>query len=519
MLIAQPALIFTMPVTSIIIPDSAFGLVCLEKRFGAGQNPTGNPIGGGEGYSDIVTPMDSQVRYPVTTRDELLVALKNADSGDVVYIDANAQIDLTNTPEVIIPAGVTLAGNRGAVNTTGAAVYSFTTGEPGEYTLWGLVSVADENDSSFWVRVDGKEGRLWDLEPKSDWYWSREGTYNLSAGHHTLTIRQQEDGSKLDGFLITDEPGYVPVTVMGGQHIWIEAESGAPSPPVEIERNLTASGGMCIVVPKGAGMGEPPVSPGGLIYQSSATGSGPDTDRYTTMFKVTGQNVRITGLRLQGPDNSTSSPQRFAIFSTARNLEVDNCEIFGWGYAGVALFRTGGVSDMKIGGYIHHNYIHHCQRSDLGYGVEVGQGGEGLIEANKFDYCRHAVAGTGDVNNGYEVCYNIFGPNFPMSNTAHVVDMHGVSTPSGNVAGDRLVIHHNTFEAISTTDYSIAIRGIPRTGAYIDHNWIKYTGAPIGRTGVTTSQLNVRMYIGENKGPSGQILTTLQQRIFSTSLA
>ena len=347
-----------------------------DEVYGADANPTGNPIGGGNGYSNTISRDDPRVKYIVDTQSELLSALQNARSGDVIYVEGNANIDMNGHFSVLVPDGVTIASNRG------------------------------------------------------------------------------ENGS-----------------------------------------------------------------PGGRIYQSSTTGSGPDTDWYTTMFKVTGQNVRITGLRLQGPDNSTSSPQRFAIFSTARNLEVDNCEIFGWGYAGVALFRTGGVSDMKIGGYIHHNYIHHCQWRGLGYGVEVGQGGVGLIEANKFDYCRHAIAGTGDVNNGYEVCYNIFGPNFPMSNTAHVVDMHGVSTPSGNVAGDRLVIHHNTFEAISTTDYSIAIRGIPRTGAYIDHNWIKYTGAPIGRTGVTTSQLNVRMYIGENKGPSGQILTTLQQRIFSTSLA
>ncbi|WP_332450731.1 carbohydrate-binding protein, partial [Methanoculleus sp.] len=171
---------------------------------------------------------------------------------------------------------------------------------------------------------------------------------------------------------------------------------------VEENANIDMNGRFSVQIPAGvtiaSNRGENG-SPGGRIYQSSGSGTGPDW--YTTMFKVTGQNVRITGLRLQGPDNSMSSPQRFGIFSTARNLEVDNCEIFGWGYAGIAIFGTAG-SDMKTGGYIHHNYIHHCQTSGLGYGVEVGQGGVCLIEANKFDYCRHAIAGTGDVNNGYE---------------------------------------------------------------------------------------------------------------------
>ncbi len=116
---------------------------------------------------------------------------------------------------------------------------------------------------------------------------------------------------------------------------------------------------------------------------------------------------------------------------------------------------------MKSGGYFHHNNIHHCQMNGLGYGIIVANGSASLIEANYFDYCRHAIVGDGHVNNGYEVRYNLFGYNFPKSNNAHVVDMHGVSTASGNVAGDRLIIHHNTFEAISTTDYCIAVRGDP----------------------------------------------------------
>ncbi len=490
-----------------------------QPAFGAESNPTGSSIGGGYAYHDIVTPTDSAVNYTVTTADELLTALQSAGQGDVVYIDEMANINLTDTPEVVIPAGVTLASNRGARSTVGSAVYSFNIGKQGDYVLWGLASAPQENGKSFWVSVDGEESRHWNLERGSNWSWNREGSHNLSSGQHTLVIRWRENESKLDRLFITADSGLVPDAAIKehaeGDRIWLEAESGVTSSPMRKISDPTASGGMCISVLESSRMDETPISPGGRIFLMRANNS-----RYPTALIAGGENIRITGIRLEGPDITTESvnPPALGIYASYR-MEVDNCEIWGWSGAGIGVYRTGGGSDMKSGGYFHHNNIHHCQMNGLGYGIIVANGSVSLIEANYFDYCRHAIAGDGHVENGYEVRYNVFGYNFPESNNAHRIDMHGVSTASGNVAGDRLIIHHNTFEAISTTDYCIAIRGIPRTGAYIDHNWIKYTGDPIGRTGVTTSQLNTRMYIGENKGPNGQILSTLSQRIISTSLS
>ncbi|WP_164913656.1 right-handed parallel beta-helix repeat-containing protein [Methanoculleus taiwanensis] len=517
-LVVQSALTLATATSRAAAPESAFVSADQEKAFGAESNPTSNPIGGGDGYGEIITPIDPQVNSTVTTRDELLTALRNADSGDVIYIDGNAVIDLTDTPTVTIPSGVTLASNRGAENGAGSTIYSFTIEEPGEYTLWGLVSAPDENDNSFWVRMNSEETRRWDMEPGFDWHWIREGTHNLSAGQQTLTVQWREDGAKLDQILITAVPTYVPETNVETQNeagdIRIEAESGTLSPPMEREPDPTASGGAYITVPEGTGMGDPPISPGGRISVEAAD------PQHPVALIAGGEQVRITGLRIEGPDTTIEGigHPAYGIYSAYRNLEVDNCELFSWSGAAISIYRTAGVSDMKTGGYVHHNYIHHCQMSGLGYGVEVGQGGVCLIEANTFDYCRHAIAGTGHVDNGYEVRYNLFGPNFPASNNAHVVDMHGIATASGNVAGNKLIIHNNTFKAISTTSYCIAVRGIPKSGAYIDYNWIEYTGAPIGRTGVTSDQINTRMYIGANKGPSGEILTTLQQRIISTSL-
>ena len=85
-------------------------------------NPTGEPIGGQVGYSHIISPEDAD--FLVFSRADLLNALHAAQSGQVVYIDDDAEIDLTNDQDVIIPAGVTLASGRGREGSQGGLIYS-----------------------------------------------------------------------------------------------------------------------------------------------------------------------------------------------------------------------------------------------------------------------------------------------------------------------------------------------------------------------------------------------------------
>ena len=319
-----------------------------QNVYGADANPTGSPVGGGNGYKNIVSK--SNAKSIVSTKSELLSALQNARSGDVIYVEGNANIDMSGSYEIRIPAGVTLASNRG------------------------------EGDAA-----------------------------------------------------------------------------------------------------------------GGRIYQSSGSGS-------SAMFRIGGEHVRITGLRIEGPDMTSNSPTVVAMISSYRNLEVDNCEIFGWGNAAIGLIGTGG-SNMKTGGYIHHNYIHHNQNVGLGYGVSVASGAVALVEANYFDYCRHAIAGAGNAGDGYEARYNICGQNW-FGISPHNFDMHGKPNPSGSgtIAGDTIRIHHNTFLG-TTSDMPtcIAIRGVPRDGAYIDHNWFYFTrDAPVWQTGGKTGISVTNNLIGSN---------------------
>ncbi len=294
--------------------------------FGAELNPTGNPIGGGEGYSDIVTRDDPRVRYVVANRDELLQALSQAKSGDVVYLEESAAIDLTGRESGIgIPEGVTLASNRG--------------------------------------------------------------------------------------------------------------EKG---------------------------------SPGGRIFYTSSDGDDPNF--IFRALQAEGRDVRITGLRLEGPFKDTRRHNLvIGIHSTSPALEVDNCEIFGWSYAGIALQRTG----PENGGYFHHNHIHHCRTNGYGYGILIGDQSFAQIEANAFDYTRHCISGSGMAGDGYEARFNTISD----TQTSAAFDMHGDPKGSG-IAGAYIHIHHNTF--FTRTSYAIAIRGIPSEGARIHNNWFS-TPNPVGQ--------------------------------------
>ena len=87
--------------------------------FGYAANPTGNPIGGGAGYTRIIAGTEASVKYGVSTKAELLAALKSAKAGETVFVKGTAVIDMTGTPSVTIPAGVTLASNRGLAGSAG----------------------------------------------------------------------------------------------------------------------------------------------------------------------------------------------------------------------------------------------------------------------------------------------------------------------------------------------------------------------------------------------------------------
>jgi hypothetical protein len=203
-----------------------------------------------------------------------------------------------------------------------------------------------------------------------------------------------------------------------------------------------------------------------------------DALKTLAMIRATGPDVRITGLRIRGPnpkrylDHHRRSfskdgrgreyyyklPTSNGITTKYRHIEVDNCEISGFSHAGVDLVTAEGH-------HIHHNHIHHCQYQGLGYGV-CHNTASSLIEHNLFNWNRHSIAGTGRPGNSYVARHNVeLGVSL-----SHCFDMHGGRDRKDgtDIAGTSIEIYNNTFLAQQTP---VVIRGVPEDKCEVHHNW------------------------------------------------
>ena len=107
-------------------PDSA--VACDAPRVDTSSPPASASwrFGGGVGYPDRPPSVGDCVTR-VDDRASLEAALSSATNGDVVWVESDARIDLTGAPVVCIPAGVTLASDRGIEGRPGGLIYVETT--------------------------------------------------------------------------------------------------------------------------------------------------------------------------------------------------------------------------------------------------------------------------------------------------------------------------------------------------------------------------------------------------------
>ena len=152
----------------------------------------------------------------------------------------------------------------------------------------------------------------------------------------------------------------------------------------------------------------------------------------SNLLIVGGDNVRITGLRLRGPQREVhpwgEGYDRSGIMNASagppsvgrKNLEVDNCELFQWPFNAIYVGH-GGTACVR------NNYIHHNQRWKLGYGIGLQGGAKVSIEENLFAFNRHCVAGTGYPTQEYTARHNVV-----LASNNPPFDMHGLieSCPS-----------------------------------------------------------------------------------------
>lgn len=90
-----------------------------------GALPVENPIGGGKDYKEAVR----KGTFTVGTADELVLALSQANSNDVIFIKSDAKIDMTDfiyaeNYVIRLKDGVTLASDRGTGESSGGMLFS-----------------------------------------------------------------------------------------------------------------------------------------------------------------------------------------------------------------------------------------------------------------------------------------------------------------------------------------------------------------------------------------------------------
>lgn len=205
----------------------------------------------------------------------------------------------------------------------------------------------------------------------------------------------------------------------------------------------------------------------------------------TQVFLSDGNNIRITGIRLQGPfgDEGTESAgtlSRVAIWMIGHDgLEVDNCELSAWPESAIYIGSIGSGNQSNNNNNIHHNYIRSNKQKSLGYGVCVNNG-YALIKANVFEANRHDIACSGyrnSNNTGYEASCNVI----LEGGTSHNFDVHGSNQDAGPNASTFFYIHHNYFIDLGMSRYdgvyeNVVIRGIPDNQCRVENNLFKRDG-------------------------------------------
>jgi hypothetical protein len=219
-------------------------------------------------------------------------------------------------------------------------------------------------------------------------------------------------------------------------------------------------------------------------------------------------DVRVTGLRIQGPsDTSTgelcvgewplrycfnSNPEMRAIrmINTGARINIDHNEVFNWPVAGVSVtdgrtfpskqsecLITAGVRASNV--TIARNFIHHSRRRSLGYGVSVGGGAFPLIQGNTFSSNRHAIGANPIGGTGYRAIENIslnadppeqydliFGQTY-----THDFDMHGTGDNGmGGFGGDFIEVARNLFLGSEWGRDGFDLRGDPCVRPDVHHN-------------------------------------------------
>ncbi len=233
-------------------------------------------------------------------------------------------------------------------------------------------------------------------------------------------------------------------------------------------------------------------------------------------FGVTGDNVRVTGLRLRGYSTSTDDgqPMAAAILSDvpAYRALVDHNEMSGWTDSAVKVQGTnlgdvacyvGSPSAQNV--RVIANYIHDNARQNSGYGVVSSYGGNPYIDGNVFARNRHAIAADNNGHTSYTAKFNMvlesntYCSVWPICWKEQDFDAHGTGDGDhyqGGRAGYLFEMASNTFYPHGKV---IDIRGTPCNLARITDNvFVMNDSAAIKNA----TEIDYRVQIASNTYPA-----------------
>ena len=302
------------------------------------------------------------------------------------------------------------------------------------------------------VAARGTDGSLYLAQPEVYGSWPNPTGNPIGggAGYKKVVLKSEAT------YVVSDKAGLLSALSKAtpGQVVYIDDSA-----------RIDLTGNKNILIPAGvtlaSGRGKDG-SQGALLYIT--TESGQTLSESSALFWANGANVRVSGIRLQGPSGATDTPlYARGIWSKYPGFTVDDCEIYNFPHAGIVV--AGGATSSKIA----HNYIHNNQKGGWGYGVVLGAGDAvATIQGNLFDYDRHHIASGGTSGNIYTAQYNTV---LEHDGGGHSFDVHGGHDryDGTSVAGTSIKIDHNTF--METYYRNIVIRGVPQQGAWIYNNW------------------------------------------------
>jgi hypothetical protein len=375
--------------------------------------------GGGHGYPDIVSPTCADVVVVTGSQGvaHLRTVVSQAPPGRVVYIDGAAEFNLDGGP-LVVPSDVWIASNRGQVMSGVAAPGALLTASAG---VGPLIRVEGNN-----VRVTGL--RIWggdtDTCPaaceigeacSSDAQCGADE--HCDAGGNCERVQPCTQHSQCDSDELCDSGGHCE------RQQACEQDSECQNDE-HCDRDERCERDQACLTKNDCGFDEYCHSSGGCRKASCAyCGPAP-----------------------------TAAIAAEGMTASANNLEVDNCDIGGFAYAGV---EVKGAENARV----HHNYIHHVQRLGLGYPVVVtgwltdtqprlGAAASATIEYNRFQNYRHAVASSGAPNHDYTARYNLA---LEKAN-GRVFDVHCLDEKANEgPAGGMTLVYGASFSPTTTT--------------------------------------------------------------------